>query len=306
MSAITRFIASAAAVPFGMTLGAVHRAVSGPAAIVDVKIRRGETVIDRQLLVHRLRRMGYDSNVAAVLLRLHAPPGGYAACQDLRAAIATIRRTGKPVYAFVEAPGNALMWIASACDKVFCLPSGEVGLVGLGVEMTFFGAALERVGLTPDFEAAGEYKSFGEPWTRSFPSKANQEAMGELIGDLHRRLLEEIAEGRGLPLEVVQDSLVKAPMSAQEALDLGLVDQLKYGDQLEKWLEDQHGSRSKLVAYSSWAARDSWINRVEAVGRRRSGRRGPALRGHHRPGAHRWREPPHRRAQGGPHPPEAA
>lgn len=266
MSAITRFVASAAAVPVGMSLGAIHRAVSGPAAIIDVRIRRAEDVMQRQGWVHRIRRMGYDANVAAVLLRLEAPPGGYAACQDLRAAIATVRRTGKPVYAFVEAPGNATMWIAAACDKIFCLPTGEVGLVGLGVEMTFFGAALERIGLVPDFEAAGEYKSFGEPWTRSFPSAANQEAMSELIGDLHRRILGDIAEDRGLALDDLKASLVRAPMSAQDAKELGLVDHLKYADQLEKWIEDQHGSRSKLVKYAGWAARDRSIERVEHWG----------------------------------------
>lgn len=266
MSAITRIVASAAALPIGMTLGAIHRAVTGPAAIVDVPIRRAEDVIARQRMVHRIRRMGYDPSVAGVLLRLQAPPGGYAACQDLRAAIASVRRTGKPVYAFVEAPGNALTWIAAACDKVFCLPTGEVGLVGLGVEMTFFGAALERIGLVPDFEAAGEYKSFGEPWTRSFPSAANQEAMSELVGDLHRRILEDIAEDRGLAVEDVAGGLVRAPMSAQEAKEAGLVDHLKYADELEKWLEDQHGSRSKLVAYEGWAARDNLIERVEHWG----------------------------------------
>lgn len=266
MNILWRILGGSLSLPTSLALGAMHRGVLGPSAVLDLRVKRVVDVMDRVALVHRLRRTALDPSVAGVLLRLQEAPGGYAACHDLRTAIATVRRSGKPVYAFVEAPGNALVWIASACDRVFALPTGEIGLVGLGVEMTFFGAALEKLGLTPDFEAAGAYKSFGEPFTRSFPSAANQEAMGELIHDLHRGLVEDIAAGRKLGVEQVQELMARSPMSAQEALDGGLVDQLRYEDQVESWIEEQHGKRSKLVGFAGWARSDRWQERVDHWG----------------------------------------
>jgi len=245
---------------------ALHGWLSGSQAVVDVKITRVPDILGRQQLVHRIRRMGLDTNVAAVLLRIEAPPGGYAACQDLRAAIASVRASGTAVYAWLDAPGNATMWIASACDRVFVVPTGEIALVGVGVELTFFGAALARLGLEPDFEAAGAYKSFGEPFTRSFASPANQEALQQLVGDLHGQMISDIAENRGRSSAEMDDILARAPLFAEDAVDLGLVDQLAYGDQVEAWITSHHGESSKLIPFSTWLMRDRLLERLELAG----------------------------------------
>ena len=210
--------------------------------------------------------MGTDPNVAAVLLRIEAPPGGYAACQDLRSAIASVRRTGTAVYAWVDAPQNATMWIATACDRVFMMPTGEVALVGVGTELTFFGAALGRLGLEPDFEAAGAYKSFGEPFTRSFASPANQEALQQLVGDLHGQLIGDIAKDRGRSQEEMNHILAMAPVFAEDALELGLVDTLFYGDEVEDWIKSHHGDESKLIPFANWGVRDRLLESLEQAG----------------------------------------
>jgi protease-4 len=205
--------------------------------------------------------------VVAVLLRLRDAPGGWAACQDLRAAIAALRAAQKPVYAWLESPGNAVTWLASACDQVLMVPCGEVGLVGVGVELTFFGAALGRLGVRPDFEAAGAYKSFGEPWTRSYPSPANHEAVRELVDDLHDQLVAGIAQGRGKTVEEVRELLARAPLSAEQAKEAGLVDVLMYEDELKAWLEERHGKKAHLVPFGRWAFLDRLGERAENAGR---------------------------------------
>ena len=59
-------------------------------------------------------------------------------------------------------------------------PGGEVQLTGLAAPMMFFGPALQRLGLAVEVEAAGIYKSFGEPYTRAYPTRANREATDHL------------------------------------------------------------------------------------------------------------------------------
>ncbi len=261
-----RHVVGAAALPFYWMGGAFHGWLTGPQGVVDMTIGRGEDLLARQRVLHRIRRMGTDPNVAAILLRIEAPPGGYAACQDLRGAIACVRRTGTAVYAWLDAPGNATMWIAAACDRVFVVPTTEVGLVGVGAELTFFGAALNRLGVEADFEAAGTYKSFGEPFTRSFASPANQEALQELIGDLHGQLIDDIAKDRGRSAEEMADILERAPIFAEDAMEIGLVDQLYYGDEVEEWIASHHGEHCKLIPFSYWALRDRLLERLEGAG----------------------------------------
>ena len=55
--------------------------------------------------------------------------------------------------------------------------------------------------------------------------------------DLHRLLVEGVAEGRKLTVAEVEEALEQAPLSAQDALDRDLVDGLAYDDELRDWLE---------------------------------------------------------------------
>lgn len=267
MSPVLRIAKGIAAAPLGFLAGRVQRVATGPQAVLDLEVEAVDDSLQRQLLFHRLRRAADDPNVAAVLLRIREAPGSWAACSDLRDAIAALRSAGRAVYAWSESPGNREAWIASACDRVFVPPIGDVALVGLGVELTFFGAALSRLGVEPDFEAAGAYKSFGEPFTRSYASPANHEAVEHLVRDLQSQMLADVAAGRGLSVEAVEALVERAPLSAEEALEGGLVDALLYPDQLDAWLEQHHGSASKRVAFDTWARLDAaveWSRRVSA------------------------------------------
>lgn len=259
-------VSSVLAVPPIAALSALQWWRTGQHAVLDVTVERLGSLEERERLRLGLRRAGGDTRIDAVLLRLREAPGGWSTCQDLRAMITELRSKGTKVYAFLEAPGNALMAIACACDRVFAVPTGEVGLVGVGVELTFFGAALGRLGVTPDFEAAGEYKSFGEPFTRSFPSPANQEATRELVADLQQQLLTAIAEGRGRPVEAVKALFERAPLSAVEAHDAGLVDELLYEDQLEAWFHDHLSKQATLRPFAPWAFRSRWLARLRSIG----------------------------------------
>ncbi len=266
MAGVRQFLGSVAALPFGLAGSAAQRLINGPCAVVEVTVRRIEDVHERNAFLHRLRRLAHDPTVAAVLLRLQEAPGGWAASQDLRGAIATLRASGRPVYGWLESAGNALMWIGAATDRLFLAPTGEVGLVGVGVELTFYGSALERLGVRPDFEAAGAYKSFGEPFTRTYASSANQEAMGDLVLDLHDQLVADIAADRGLEADAVRVVLDRAPVGAPDAVVAGLVDQLAYTDQLDEWLDEQHGPRNKRVSFAAWTRRDAVLEWIEQWG----------------------------------------
>lgn len=244
----------------------MQRASSSRNTVLDLRVTRQADIRSRSLLVERLLRVADDADIKAVLLRIDAPPGGWAATGDLRDAILALREAGTQVHALLESPGNGAMYLASACDHVFIVPTGEVGLLGIGAELTFFGAALEKLGIKPDFEAAGAYKSFGEAYTRTFASMANQEAMGSLIEDLHRQLVAGIAAGRQLTIEEVETALEAAPLSAAEAHDRDLVDTLAYDDEVRTWLKSEYGEAMKLVGFEGWSRRDFAIQQLENAG----------------------------------------
>jgi hypothetical protein len=83
------------AIPPRLALAGVHRLATGRRAILDVTVDREGGLVARARLRTGLLRSAADPGVVGVLLRLRAPPGGWATCQDLRAAVQHLRQRGK-------------------------------------------------------------------------------------------------------------------------------------------------------------------------------------------------------------------
>lgn len=266
LTALRQLLARALVTPVRAVHGAVHRQLTGGHAILEVRVQPERDAAARQGLVRALRRAVRDPQVEAVLLHVDGPPGGRAAIQDLRRVLRELHDAGKATYAFLHGASNAELWVATAAERVFLVPTAEVFFVGLGAELVFVGQALERLGVEPEVFAAGAYKSAGEMFSRSFASPSNLEAIDSLLDDLQRQMLEDIAADRKLQPEVLEALLARAPLSAEEAVVDGLVDRLLYEDQLDDWLEEHHGERAKRVKLTSWSRRAAMQEQMALVG----------------------------------------
>ncbi len=193
-----------------------------------------------------------------VVLHIRDFQWGWATLQEWREAIGRWRAAGNLVVTVLEATGNGGYYLASAADRVLIAPSGEIALLGVGTAMSFFGPALEKVGLRFEVEAAGAYKSFGEQFTRDSPSPENREAMEALIDGLHDELVAAIASSRGLTQDAVQALIDRAPLGADEALEAGLVDTLGYDDTLDELLQELLGDEGRRVSAAALERLDRW------------------------------------------------
>lgn len=181
-------------------------------------------------LLEHLRTAGEEPSVRAVALRIGSLAAGWAQLDELREAISELRRRGRPVHAYLDRPGHAELYLAVACDHVTLAPLASVDLVGLRAEVTFYKDALAKASVEPHFLSAGDYKAYGETFTRTTMSDEAREALDFVMGGIHRGLVAAVAAGRGLTPEAVQSLVDDGPHSAQEALDAGLVDAVEYPD----------------------------------------------------------------------------
>ncbi|MEL6347784.1 MAG: signal peptide peptidase SppA, partial [Myxococcota bacterium] len=123
---------------------------------------------------------------------------------------------------------------------------------------------LQRFNIQVQLEAAGDYKSFGEPYTRAYASPANREQMLALYGDLQNQLVQGIANGRDLTEQGVQQLLARSPLAAEDALEAKLIDELLYIDQVDDKLKAMLGQDDlriiSLRGYGRLARAERWLS----------------------------------------------
>ena len=200
-----------------------------------------------------LRAMAEDELLRAVVLHIRSPALGWAAIQDLHQALGALRAAGKLVFVHLDQAGNQELLLASAADRVWLEPAGDVFLTGVGAQLVFYGDALRRLGVDVEIEAAGTYKSFGEAYARPFASPANREATRALVEDLADQLVTALAEARRLPAARIRDLMDRAPFSADEALAAGLVDGVGHADQAHAALEELLAQKVQPVSFRRYA-----------------------------------------------------
>jgi protease-4 len=192
-------------------------------------------------LLLQFKKAKADKRITAILLDIDGSGAGWAKSEEIRDAIADFRSSGKPVYAYMEYGMNKEYYIASACNKIYVAPPGELFTVGLAADVMFFRGSLDKLGIYPDIYQIGKYKSAGDTFTQKEMSEAYKEYVNSLLEDLYTRLAEGIGKGRGKSVAEVKALIDKAPFSASAAKDAGLIDGAAYRDEVEKELKKRLG-----------------------------------------------------------------
>jgi protease-4 len=128
--------------------------------------------------------------------------------------------------------GTVPYYLASAFDRVYLQPTGEVGLTGVALEEPFLRGALDKAGIEPRFAARHEYKTMANTFMERAYTPAHRESSQRLVDSLGEQLAEGIAAARGLAAERVRELIDRGPLLAAEALEAGLVDRLAYRDEV--------------------------------------------------------------------------
>lgn len=90
------------------------------------------------------------------------PVGGapfWARSQEIRDAILDFRKSGKKTVAYLEYGGEQEYFLATACEKVFLLPSSVLDVKGLATYEVFLRGTFDKIGVAPDFVHIGDYKT---------------------------------------------------------------------------------------------------------------------------------------------------
>jgi len=203
-----------------------------------------------------------DDRVAGLALHVRNAAFGLAKAEELRRQIEGLVGAGKPVECYFESTGEGSngtleYYVASACSSISLAPAGEVALLGLYFDSTFLRGSLDKLKIEPSFLTAGEFKSAAEVFTEERHSAPARTALDAVLDGYFAELVAGISAGRELPVDTVRALFDRGPLSADEALAAGLVDQIAYPDEFESRLDDLGDGlrRQSLLDYGRRIAR---------------------------------------------------
>jgi protease IV len=176
-------------------------------------------------LLTQLRKAKVDGRISAVLLDIDFPGIGWGKAYELREAIADFKSSGKPVYAYMEIGMNKEYYIATAADKIFLAPAGDLYVNGFAAEAMFYKGSLDKLGIEAEVIQIGpKYKNAPDQYTKKEMGEGQKEVINAILDEYFKVFTEAIATSRKRSVEDVKTIIDDAPYHAKQAKELGLID----------------------------------------------------------------------------------
>ena len=209
-------------------LGGPAKNTNGPhTAVVEIngEIASGAEA-SAELVVASMRSAFEEREARAVVLLINSPGGSPVQAGIINDEIKGLKaKYKKPVYVVVEEScASAAYYIAVAADRIFVDKASIVGSIGVLMDGFGFTGLMDKLGVERRLMTAGENKGFLDPFS---PQTDKQRAYAQtMLNQIHQQFIGVVKAGRGNRLKETPEMFSGLFWTGQQAIDLGLADQL--------------------------------------------------------------------------------
>ena len=167
-----------------------------------------------------------DEGAKAVVLLINSPGGSPVQAGMMNDEILRLKaKHKKPVYAVVgETCASAAYYIAVAADSIYVDKASIVGSIGVLMDGFGFTGLMDKLGVERRLLTAGDNKGFLDPF--SAQSDKQRAFAQTMLNQIHQQFITVVKNGRGQRLKETPDMFSGLFWSGQQAVELGLADQL--------------------------------------------------------------------------------
>ena len=193
-----------------------------------------------------------NPEIDGIVLRMDSPGGSPLAAEVMWNAVTRARERGTPVVVSVsDVAASGAYYVASAADAIVISPGAVTGSIGVFALRPAFEELMGKLGVASESLQRGRHADFLDA-TRPM-SDATRIRMQALATDIYQLFVERVAAGRALDVEQVDLLGQGRVWSADQALEVGLVDQLGGLREAVDWIlaeiGEQQGSDVSLITY---------------------------------------------------------
>ena len=177
-------------------------------------------------VVASMRAAVEDSGSQALILLINSPGGSPVQAGIISDEIVRLKELHrKPIYAVVEEScASAAYYIAAATDKIYVNKASIVGSIGVLMDGFGFTGLMDKLGVERRLMTAGENKGFLDPFSPQ--TEAQRKHAQFMLNHIHSQFIAVVKKGRGDRLKETPDMFSGLFWTGQQAVDLGLADEL--------------------------------------------------------------------------------
>ncbi len=232
---------------------------SNPMAAFDIMTMQSVKSLHLYKVLQALETAATDDHIEGIYLRLNGS-GAISATilEELRAAIARFKESGKFVVAYNEVYSQWVYYLCTVADKIYIQPEGSFDWKGVNMSTIFFKGLIDKLDVDVDIlrPTVCKYKSAVEPYFLTQMSDANRAQMQALADGVWNEITTTVSAARGISkeeLNAIADNLsVTLP---KEALEHKFVDGLLYADQMEELFKSEYGiEKPEFISLGEYCA----------------------------------------------------
>ena len=204
-----------------------------------------------QDIVSQLRLAEADPDIKAVLFKIDSPGGSVTASDILYHEIKSFKeRTGIKVTAeIMNVAASGGYYMALPADFIMAHPTSVTGSVGVIFLQPKFYELMDKIGVGVTASTSGENKDMGSPFRKA--TNAETKIFQNLTDSLGKRFVDLVVEHRKISPDAVENVSTARIYLADEALTLGLIDEIGYINEAISRTKELAGldANSKVIVY---------------------------------------------------------
>lgn len=189
-------------------------------AVVELK----GVIVDSKPIIDNIIRFKKNRRVKAIVLRIDSPGGAVGPSQEIYEEVKKAGKEKTLVASMGAVAASGGYYVACAADKIIANPGTITGSIGVLMEFINVKELFKWAKLRSEVIKSGEYKDLGSP-LRDMKAEERQ-YLQEVIESVHGQFKRAITESRGLSPSQVDEIADGRIFSGEQAMDLGLVDEL--------------------------------------------------------------------------------
>lgn len=161
-------------------------------------------------VITKLDAIAEDKNVKGLFVKINNSEFSNGQLEELGEKIAFVKSKGKEVITYTDTLTNKSYLLALNGNKIYMPPTqaADINLTGYYSELAYYKGLADRLGVQFNVIHVGDYKSFGENYTKGKMSKEYKENITSLKDTVYNNFIEKISASRGILTDEVNNKIL--------------------------------------------------------------------------------------------------